>query len=130
MNNYDTYTKIATNNHLSFEECINILSELNICVSQIQADDKINFYNDFLKKAFDYAYIRACWEIKSNQEKMDDDNYRTACHNQVITALNVLSRLANQEGIDTYWRDELGDDRKRIGDFTCFVAYVNGICNR
>ena len=41
-----------------------------------------------------------------------------------------LMLSANKEGMDISWREDLGDERKRIGDFACFVTYITGISNR
>ncbi len=90
----------------------------------------MEFWNDFLKKAAKYAYIRSQWETMTREEKIDQDDGRTAAHNSVITAVNVISRIAGNEGVDNSWREELGESRKRIGDFACFVSYITGISNR
>ena len=66
----------------------------------------------------------------SNGERMEADKGRTIKHNAFIDSLNILTRLLNSDGISTPWREQLGDDRKRIGDFACFVAYIVGISNR
>lgn len=45
----------------------------------------------------------------------------------------MLARYLKQQGKTAAWRDELGyeeDDpynRKAIGDFACYLAFVNGI---
>ena len=41
-----------------------------------------------------------------------------------------LARIVEHDGGDAYWRLQLGDNRKRIGDFACFVSYITGISNR
>jgi hypothetical protein len=51
-------------------------------------------------------------------------------HDTVIDSIEILARLANKEGMDISWREDLGDERKRIGDFACFVTYITGISNR
>lgn len=55
---------------------------------------------------------------------------RSMKHDAFITSLNVLARIAEKEGIDNSWRDDLGEDRKRIGDFACYISYITGISNR
>lgn len=58
---------------------------------------------------------------------------RTSCHNSVIIHFNMLARYLKKNGKAAVWRDELGyeeDDsynRKAIGDFACYLAFVNGI---
>ena len=53
---------------------------------------------------------------------------KSAC--RFITSLNTLARIVKNEGGDASWRAQLGDYRKRIGDFACFVSYITGISNR
>lgn len=130
MNSYDSYLTLSRGSSLSIEEAAAVLKDLNTCISQVKADDKMDFYNDCLRKAFQYTSIRCDWELMSREEKIDKDSYRTACHDSFIISLNILSRLAANEGVDTSWREQLGEDRKRIGDFACYLTYINGISNR
>ncbi len=51
-------------------------------------------------------------------------------HNAFIDSVNILARVLNSDGIETPWREQLGNQRKRIGDFACFVSYIVGINNR
>ena len=44
------------------------------------------------------------------------DGTRTAAHNALIDALNILSRAMIKAGEDTTWRKQLGNDRQEIGD--------------
>lgn len=37
---------------------------------------------------------------------------------------NTIFILAQNEGVDNSWREKLGDERKRIGNFACFVSYI------
>ena len=90
----------------------------------------MDFWYDFIKKAAEYTRIRCSWDYMSNDEKRDADDGRTITHNSLIASINILSRIAGNEGIDNSWRKELGEERKRIGDFACFVAYITGISNR
>jgi len=83
-----------------------------------------------LKKACAYASVRQQWEFWNNEEKLENDPSRTIKHNAFIDSVNILARLINSDGIETPWREQLGDQRKRVGDFACFVAYIVGISNR
>ena len=130
MNNYYTYIDNLSAEKISFDDMCQILSELNNSIAMLHATDKMDFYNDFLAKGFKYAHIRSEWELLENNERAEKDSYRTSVHNSFITSINILSRLCESEGIDNSWRIKLTDDRKIIGDFACFVAYINGICNR
>ncbi len=130
MNDYNAYLLTIPGTKLGFDDMTEILSELNNSIKQVKADDKMDFYVDFLAKAFKYAGVRSEWELFENYERAEKDAYRTSMHNSFITSINVLSRLCESEDIDNSWRLKLSDDRKVIGDFACFVAYVNGLCNR
>ena len=95
--------------------------------------DALEMYDELLEVATRYAAIRANWPLLSRDEKNEQDSGRTSCHNSVITHFNMLARYLKQQGKTAAWRDELGyeeDDpynRKAIGDFACYLAFVNGI---
>ena len=103
-------------------------------IAEIGTDvDALELYDELMKVATRYAAIRANWLLLSREEKNEQDSGRTSCHNSVITHFNMLARYLKQQGKTTAWRDELGyeeDDpynRKTIGDFTCYLAFVNGV---
>lgn len=72
----------------------------------------------------------------SREEKMEKNPLRTSLHNAVILQVNVLAKYMRQVGKPALWRDLLGDEekdpnyRKVIGDFACFLAFINGLCAR
>ena len=98
--------------------------------------DAVELYNELLEAAIEYATIRTKWATLSREEKMEKDPYRTSLHNDVILQINILARYLRQVGKPALWRDEMGDEeadpmcRKVIGDFACFLAFVNGLCAR
>ncbi len=63
-------------------------------------------------------------------ERLAADRQRTAAHNAFIDAANILSRAMGQAGQDNEWRRVLGDDRKVIGDFACFLVAHLGVLAR
>jgi hypothetical protein len=130
MNDLKTYLSLSTGSTLTFEEASQILDAINECYGKISAEDKEDYYKDMLEKAFKYSGIRCEWELMTGEERSEKDPYRTSVHNGFIISLNVLARLAELEGIDASWLGKLGENRKRIGDFACFLTYINGICNR
>lgn len=83
-----------------------------------------------------YAEIRALWTGLSREEKMDIDPLRTSHHDSLITHFNMLARCLRMQGKKAAWRDQLGyeeDDRfnrKAIGDFGCYIVFVNSLCAR
>ena len=103
-------------------------------IAEIGTDvDALELYDELMKVATRYATIRANWLLLSREEKNEQDSSRTSCHNSVIIHFNMLARYLKQQGRTAAWRDELGyeeDDpynRKAIGDFACYFAFVNGI---
>ena len=103
-------------------------------LAELGADmEALELYNELMKVATRYAAIRANWLLLSREEKNEQDSGRTSCHNSVIIHFNMLARYLKQQGNTTAWRDKLGyeeDDpyhRKAIGDFACYLAFVNGI---
>ena len=103
-------------------------------LAEIGSDvETLELYDELMKVATRYAAIRANWLLLSREEKNEQDSGRTSCHNSVITHFNMLARYLKQQGETAVWRDRLGyeeDDpynRKAIGDFACYLAFVNGI---
>ena len=130
MNTYEAYLNHGAGNIITIEECMQIYSKLVESISLCKMEDKEEFWNKFIDRAARYTYIRNQWETMNTEEKMAADDGRTMAHNVVITALNTLARIVENEGGDASWRSQLGDHRKRIGDFACFVSYITGISNR
>ena len=103
-------------------------------LAEIGSDvETLELYDELMKVITRYAAIRANWLLLSREEKNEQDSGRTSCHNSVIIHFNMLARYLKQQGNTTAWRDKLGyeeDDpynRKAIGDFACYLAFVNGI---
>ena len=90
-------------------------------------------YDELIAAATKYAAIRAKWLLLSREEKTELDSFRTSCHDSVIVKINMLSRYLKMQDIDAKWRDSLGDEkdnphsRKLIGDFACYLAFVNSL---
>lgn len=103
-------------------------------LAEIVADtEALELYDELMKVATRYAAIRANWLLLSREEKSEQDSGRTSCHNSVIIHFNMLARYLKQQGKAAAWRDELGYEednpynRKAIGDFACYLAFVDGI---
>ena len=96
-------------------------------------EDGLELYEELVQTANKYMGFRSSWLLWSREEKRNKDESRTACHDTLIVKFNMLARYLKMQGKKAAWRDELGyeeDDRyyrKRIGDFGCFVAFMNGI---
>ena len=94
-------------------------------IAEIGTDvDALELYDELIKIATRYATIRANWLLLSREEKNEQDSGRTS---------NMLARYLKQQGRTAAWRDELGYEednpynRKAIGDFACYLAFVNVI---
>lgn len=81
----------------------------------------------FVKLCAEYAHARAIWFTMSIDEKHSFDASRTTMHNKVIHQLQLLKALTNEQGLDSSWYEYFKEDRKRIGDFACYVAYIYGV---
>lgn len=115
---------------LSYEEATKIYADivngLNMCTQEYKRE----LVEGMKLRAIRYANKRAEWECMTPEERRDADAGRTSSHNAFIDQMNIIKRMLDTEGIDTSWREELGDDRKRIGDFACYMAYIFSVGNR
>lgn len=100
---------------------------------------KVNFdYDDYalelwqslLNKAIEYTNIRVKWSFMSNEEKIEKDSYRTACHDSLINSLKVYIRYLKQLGINLSVNELIEKDRKTIGDFANYIVFTEAVKNR
>lgn len=129
LTTYEEY--LTTEKSLTLEEMTNLHKEI---AEEIQGDeDALELYQELIETATRYAAIRANWFLLSREEKMAQDSGRTSCHNSTIIKFNQLSRYLRMQKKAAAWRDVLGYEeedrynRKRIGDFACYLAFINGI---
>lgn len=129
MKTYNNY--LQTEKSLTVEEMEQIYQAImNDIGSDVEAKE---FWEDFLEKAIEYAKIRLTWHTLTVEGKMEADSGRTSKHNSLIVKLNVLSRYLKSIGKECSWRDALGYEednpynRKRIGDFVCYVGFIYSI---
>lgn len=127
---YEAYLNHPAGNTLTIEDAMKIYQEMAESIMKCTLEDKMDFWDDCLRKASEYAYARNMWEHMDREEKMEKDPGRSLKHDAFITSINILARIAEKEGIENSWRQELGNERMRIGDFACFVAYIVGTSNR
>ena len=116
---------------LSFEQTMKIHEEM---LSEIGTDETaMEIYTEICDKAARYSGFRSKWLFMSKEEKADADPLRTACHDSLIVCTNKLARYLRISGRAAAWRDEFRDEvsdpyiRKRIGDFGCYIALINGL---
>ena len=115
---------IYMSTELSYEEAKEIYFSIqnNLDLSD---DDIVGLYNDMINRAVRYANIRAEWNSLTRDQKREKDDSRTFAHDAVIMAVNIVARTQGNEG--AVWRSRLTDDRKRIGDFACYIALFKGL---
>ena len=119
---------------LDFHQMQRIHGELS---EEIGEDpEAVELYEELIDAATRYAAFRAKWLRMSKEEKIDTDSLRTSHHDSVIIHLNMLARYLKMQGKKALWREQLGDVeengyiRKGIGDFACYLVFVNSICAR
>lgn len=122
-----TYNDLKkSKNSLSFIDCekihLKILNEGDLKDTEFQ-----KVWQDFVLASVEYATIRGKWLFLSREEKIDTDEHRSICHNKVIYQLKFIKGLIAEKNGDTTWFSDFHEDRKRIGDFACFVSYIYGI---
>ena len=130
MNTYEEYLDHKAGHILTMEDALSIYTRMADAIAKCEHDAKKELWDDFIVRSFKYTLVRCKWEFMEYQERIDADPGRTRMHDSLIDSIEILARLAAKEGMDTSWRDDLGNERKRLGDFACFVSYITGISNR
>ncbi|MGE9882551.1 hypothetical protein [Blautia obeum] len=132
MNTFENYLNEPYS--LRFEQMQDLHREL---LEEIGSDNNaFELYSDLVSIATKYAAIRAGWQQMTREDKMDKDSLRSSYHNSVIVHFNMLARYLRMQGKEAQWRDLLGYEednkyyRKTIGDFGCYIVFVNSICSR
>lgn len=129
LTNYAEY--LESPKSLPIENMRSIHSQI---ISEIGTDaEALELYDELMEKAVKYASYRAKWFVWDREERMEQDSGRSSCHNALIICFNMLARYLKMQGKEAAWRDELGyeeDDkynRKAIGDFACYLVFVNSL---
>lgn len=99
-------------------------------------NDSLELYGELIAAATKYMVFRSSWFLWSREEKREKDASRTSCHDLVIIKFNQIARFLKMQGKPALWRDILGYEendgnfRKRIGDFACYLVFINSILAR
>ncbi|MDF7639501.1 hypothetical protein PT285_08830 [Lactobacillus sp. ESL0791] len=117
--------------HLSVTDAESIYQEL-VDLTTAMNDRKLNdLVTNLIQKAVTYTEVRAQWLLLSSIEKMQIDRHRTDLHNDFIAAVNIVQRYMKQKDVPTDWYERLVPtgivDRKRVGDFACYISYVYAV---
>ena len=85
-------------------------------------------YEGCIKKIIKYASIRTNWKLYSFEQRRDEDPGRTITHDSLIGSFRMLYRYQKEKlNHPVTWLEDLGDDRKVIGDFACFIVFYLGV---
>lgn len=129
ISTYEEY--LSTDLALTMEEMNNLHSQMK---AEINGEEiGLELYEDLLEQAIKYSGYRSKWFLWSREERMEQDAYRTGCHNALISKFDILARYLRKQGKSVAWREVLGDVetnsyvRKRIGDFACYLVFVEAV---
>lgn len=112
------------NNILQYQEALEIYTAMTENLNCNDADI-VDLYKRLIEKAVRYAHIRAEWNTLTREEKLERDSSRTIAHDSFISSINIIARSEGKIGLQ--WRERLGNDRKRIGDFACYISLFRSL---
>lgn len=121
---YETY--LEENGAMDFEEMNKIY---HMIIDQVpQNDAKFDeLFKKLTEQAVLYTAHRARWMSMNTQEHLAIDEERSRVHNLFISYKKSLAQYMYDIKLNIAWEDKLGDDRKRIGDFACFLVFIRSI---
>lgn len=125
-----TYKKyLEEKDCLTFQEAEKIHSQL-LNSANITDSDFQEFWDDMIEAAIIYVNTRAKWSVQTLEERRDIDDSRTRQHNTFMINLKVIATYMKQQNLSSEWFDKLGtieNNRKRFGDFACYLVYINSL---
>lgn len=89
----------------------------------------VELYGDLLKAAHKYCTFRFQWELYSNEERIQNDFYRTSAHNAYMDSLNIFLRYMGKIGAEVPTIPEEWT-RKELGDLACHLVCEIAVRNR
>ena len=117
MNTYENY--LETPKSLTFDQMRELHQKL---LKEIENDPVgQELYDELIGEATTYAEIRAKWLRLDRSQKMEQDSFRTACHNSVITHFNMMARYLKTQGKSYSSRNQITKALRSNG----FVAGPN-----
>lgn len=91
--------------------------------------DIVELYEQFFRRAFRYAGIRAGWNrLLTFEERREQDDQRTQAHDAFISSVEILIHINGEEG--KKWEAMLGGNRKRIGDLAGYITLFESLESR
>ena len=124
---YEEYLNVA--DRMSIEEADAIYKSL---FEQLDFNDEdiTDFYEDVVTRAKKYADMRFRWSLMETQDRLAEDDDRTALHDSFLNALSKMRTVLTAKGKSAAWYDMIGDSRKRAGDFACYLVLLRSISER
>lgn len=125
---YQDFTK--TNGHLSVGEAEKVYQTILNSV-ETKTPEFEALWQEMIITAIKYGITRAQWLTLNEQDQQKNEAKRTEMHNDLIFNITMLHSYFAQQGWDVSWinlflvNDDI--DRKRIGDFGCYLAYVYSV---
>jgi hypothetical protein len=120
MYNYDSYLK--SENSITFEEAAEMFKDMACGIAD--SEENYDIWVDLCGNIRDYVAYRVNWAIWDNETKREKDAARSITHDALIGTFNMIARVQGKEGIDNSWRQRLGEDRRRIGDYACMCCAI------
>jgi len=84
-------------------------------------DEKLlrELVSDVLSAAKNYNKAREKTKEMSADEKggVTSSEVRRISHERLLDSINILERNCKRLGVDSSWRERVGEDRKKIGDW-------------
>mgnify|MGYP003304844026 CR=1 FL=1 len=104
-------------------------NEIISLMSLYNDETALELYQALLKAALKYTTFRFQWELYTQEEREQNDKYRTSAHNAYMDCLNIFLRYAktisdNVPVIPEHWT------RKELGDLACQLVCEVAIRNR
>jgi len=118
-----------TYNAIRKEDCVHLDSAKDLYQS-IKQTRWTSLKDDLVRSAVRYARLRTDWALATPDQRLEMDRERSRAHTAFIDCCNILSRNMGKAGEDNSWRMKLGDDRKDLGDFACYLHCLLGILSR
>ena len=137
---YENYLKMPDD--LEFEQAMKVYEELleEAAAQNISVDENFPFHGNLkglyvdqniaLSDQLETSAEKACILAEELGHHYTSTGDRTVMHDSVIHSLDELAAYTKEHGKEAKWREELGYQRKRIGDFACYVSLIYGVFAR
>ena len=102
---------------LKYDDALSIYRQIADGLNESDEDEAYLLEN-LQKRAIRYSIFRSRWYLMDQMERIEQDSDRTSAHDAFISAVNMIDRYQKENT----WREKLGNDRRRIGDFAGYVC--------